>query len=95
MSYHPNIDAREIQYYEDLDGVCDPMVEAVFAIGSDIAAQLGRLADHFDVEQVVSEARRFGEYPAGVPSIHQHFNDPNISTRDEADVALAAAVPAE
>lgn len=73
----------------------DGNVRAAIALGEDIAAQLGRIADHLEVESVVSASNRhhFGRLPAGHPA--NHFADPNIATKDEALVALEKATPVE
>lgn len=91
MSFHPHLDAA----FDSADTE-DPATLAIFAAGRDISHQLGRIADHLTIESVVNEAASFGRYPAGHPADRwpDAPADPNIATRDEAAVALAAAQPA-
>lgn len=70
-TYHPSIDAINARLSSD---DTDPATLAILAAGRDIARQLGRLADHVTIEQLVA----FGRYPAGHPA-----NDPHIATKSD------------
>jgi len=74
-SYHPSIDGLVGDGRPDF-----ALADAVLAVGRDVAAQLGRIADHLTIESVVSQS--FGSTAAG-----------NVATRDEAALRHAPLPP--